>query len=228
MSENEEQPTQSAVESPVGSAAPANAEGLADATPKKKRRPRRKPSKRHCSNRDNVDRNKRYDFAEAVALLKRVRPIKFDETIELAVKLGIDSKQSDQQVRGTVILPRGTGKKVTVLVFAEGDKAEEARAAGADFVGSADLATRILKEGWVDFDIALATPDMMKIVGPLGRVLGPHGKMPSPKGGTLTADIGRRSRNSRAVKSNTGMISKAIFVARLASSLSVKAISLPI
>lgn len=168
--------------------------------PRKKRKPRRKPSKRHVKNRGLVDRDARYSLEEAVKLLKQAGSIKFDETVELAIRLGIDAKQSDQMVRGTVILPKGTGKEVSVLVFAEGPKAEEAKAAGADYVGSGDLADKILKEGWVDFDVALATPDMMKHVGKLGRVLGPHGKMPSPKAGTLTMDIQRAVEEFKAGK----------------------------
>lgn len=176
-----------AAAAPEGEAKPAE-EGQKDA-PTKKRRHRRKPSKRHVDNRKRVDPDKTYPLADAVALLKQTTNAKFDETVEVAVKLGIDAKQSEQQIRGTVILPKGTGKSVRVLVFAEGEKATEAQQAGADYVGSKDLADKIANEGWHDFEIALATPDMMKYVGRLGKVLGPHGKMPSPKAGTLTNDI---------------------------------------
>ncbi len=166
----------------------------------KKRRPRRKPAKRHQANRSQVDRTEPQSLDQAVQLLKSFEGAKFDETVEVALALGIDPKQSDQQVRGTVILPKGTGKDVTVLVFAESAKAEEAREAGADFVGSQDMVDKIQKEGWLDFDVAIATPDMMRVVGRLGKVLGPHGKMPSPKAGTLTMDIGQAVREFKAGK----------------------------
>jgi len=147
-----------------------------------------KRSKRYRSASERVDRNKVYEPAEALSLLKELPGPKFDETVEVAVKLGIDPKKSDQLVRGAVSLPKGLGKTVTVIVFAEGDKAEAAKAAGADEVGSADLAERI-SGGWMDFDVVIASPDMMKHVGKLGKVLGPQGKMPSPKSGTVTPDV---------------------------------------
>ncbi len=164
------------------------------------RRHRRKPSKRHVDNSATVSRDEPKSLAEAVKLLKACTGAKFDETVEIAMKLGIDPKQSDQQVRGTVILPRGTGQNVSVLVFAESAKADEAREAGADWVGSQDLVDKIQKEGWTDFDVAIATPDMMRIVGRLGKVLGPHGKMPSPKAGTLTMDVAQAVKEFKAGK----------------------------
>ena len=175
-------------------------EGAPEKAPGKKRKHRRKPSKRHTGNASKLDRLTEHSLEAAVDLLKSMKDVKFDETVELAIRLGIDPKQSDQQVRGTVVLPAGTGKDVKVLVFAEGEKATEAQEAGADFVGSGDLADKIMKEGWLDFDIALATPDMMRHVGKLGRVLGPHGKMPSPKAGTLTMDIARAVQEFKAGK----------------------------
>jgi large subunit ribosomal protein L1 len=135
-----------------------------------------------------VDRDKLYEPAEAIALVKQTAKAKFDETIECAVRLGIDPKHADQMVRGAVVLPAGTGKESTVLVFAKGDKAKEAEEAGADFVGAEDMVEKI-QGGWLDFDVAVATPDMMGTVGRLGRILGPKGLMPNPKTGTVTFDI---------------------------------------
>jgi large subunit ribosomal protein L1 len=129
-----------------------------------------------------------YNIDEAIDLLRKVSYVKFDETVEVAMRLGVDPKHADQMVRGTVVLPNGTGKKVRVLVFASGEKLKEAEAAGAEFVGGDELATKIL-EGWVDFDAVVSTPDMMKAVGRLGRVLGPRGLMPNPKSGTVTFDV---------------------------------------
>ncbi|AVM42601.1 50S ribosomal protein L1 [Fastidiosipila sanguinis] len=130
-----------------------------------------------------------YDASEAFDLVKKTATSKFDETIEVHVKLGVDSRHADQQVRGTVVLPHGTGKDVKILVFAQGAQADAAKAAGADFVGGDDLAEKIQKENWFDFDVIVATPDMMGVVGRLGRVLGPKGLMPNPKAGTVTADV---------------------------------------
>ena len=136
-----------------------------------------------------IDKSKNYDAKEAIEVLTNMPKRKFDETLELHVKLGVDSKQADQQVRGTVVLPNGTGKTQRVLVFAKGDKAKEAEAAGADFVGAEELIPKIEKENWFDYDVIVATPDMMGVVGRLGKVLGPKGLMPNPKSGTVTMDV---------------------------------------
>jgi large subunit ribosomal protein L1 len=146
-----------------------------------------------------VDRQKFYSPAEAIALVKKCATAKFDETVEVAFKLGVDPRHADQQVRGTVILPHGTGREVRVLVFAKADKAEEARQAGADFVGAEDLAEKI-QGGWTDFDVAIATPDMMSVVGRLGRILGPRGLMPNPRTGTVTLEVGKAVQESKAGK----------------------------
>ena len=155
-----------------------------------------KHSKKFKEYRTKVDRTKRYPLDEAVQILKENHYAKFDETIEVAVRLGVNPKHADQMVRGTVALPNGTGKKVRVAVFAQGEKAAEATEAGADFVGAEDLAEKV-KGGWTDFDVAVATPDMMKILGPLGKVLGPRGLMPNPKTGTVTMDIARTVKELR-------------------------------
>lgn len=147
-----------------------------------------------------VDRTKSYGIEEAVGLVKKTARTKFDETVDLAVKLGVDPKQADQMVRGTVVLPHGTGKTVKILVFAKGEKDKEARDAGADYVGSEDLAEKIQKEGWTDFDTVVATPDIMGLVGKLGKVLGPRGLMPNPKTGTVTFDVARAIKEIRAGK----------------------------
>ncbi len=147
-----------------------------------------------------VDRAKHYSVEEAIGLAKKTARTKFDETVDLAVKLGVDPKQADQMVRGTVVLPHGTGKKVRVLVFAKGEKEKEARDAGADYVGAEDLADRIQKEGWTDFDTVVATPDIMGLVGRLGKVLGPRGLMPNPKTGTVTFDVAKAIKDIRAGK----------------------------
>lgn len=138
-----------------------------------------------------VDRTKLYDVKEALDIIEKMPKTKFDETVELHVKLGVDSKHADQQVRGTVVLPNGTGKTARVLVFAKGDKAKEAEEAGADFVGAEELIPRIEKDNWFDYDVIVATPDMMGVVGRLGKVLGPKGLMPNPKTGTVTMDIAK-------------------------------------
>ena len=150
-----------------------------------------KHGKKYTDSKKLIEQNKLYDPAEAIALVKQTGKAKFDETVELSIRLGVDPRHADQQVRGTVVLPHGTGKTVRVLVFAKGDKAEEARAAGADFVGEADLADKIKNENWFDFDVAVATPDMMGVVGRIGRILGPKGLMPNPKSGTVTMDVGK-------------------------------------
>ena len=159
----------------------------------------RKRSKRYEEAAKKIDRSKLYQAREALGLLKSLPAPKFDESIDVVVRLGIDPKKTDQLVRGAVSLPKGLGKTVKVVVFAEGDKAEAARGAGADLVGSGDLADKILG-GWMDFDIVIASPDMMKHVGKLGKVLGPQGKMPSPKSGTVTADVGAAVKEFKAGK----------------------------
>ena len=146
-----------------------------------------------------VDRAKRYSLEETVGLAKKTAKVKFDETVDLAVNLGVDPKQADQMVRGTVVLPHGTGKKVRILVFAKGEKEKEARDAGADHVGAEDLADKIQK-GWTEFDTVVATPDIMALVGKLGKVLGPRGLMPNPKTGTVTFDVGKAIKDIRAGK----------------------------
>ena len=150
-----------------------------------------KHGKKYLDSKKLIESSKLYDPAEAISLVKQTGKAKFDETVELSLRLGVDPRHADQQVRGTVVLPHGTGKKVRVLVFAKGDKAEEARAAGADYVGEAELADKIKNENWFDFDVAVATPDMMGVVGRIGRILGPKGLMPNPKSGTVTADVAK-------------------------------------
>jgi large subunit ribosomal protein L1 len=146
-----------------------------------------------------VDRQQLYEPSEAFELLKQTATAKFDETVEVAVKLGVDPRHADQQVRGTVVLPNGTGKTRRVLVFTKGEKIAEAEEAGADFVGAEDLAEKI-QAGWLDFDVAIATPDMMGVVGKLGRILGPRGLMPNPKTGTITMDLARAIKEVKAGK----------------------------
>jgi large subunit ribosomal protein L1 len=148
-----------------------------------------KKGKRYVEAAKLVDSTKEYEAQEAFELIEKMPKSKFDETVELHVKLGVDSKHADQQVRGTVVLPHGTGKTLRVLVFAKGDKAKEAEAAGADFVGAEDLVPKIEKENWFDYDVIVATPDMMGVIGRLGKVLGPKGLMPNPKSGTVTMDV---------------------------------------
>ena len=147
-----------------------------------------------------VDRATQYDVAEAISLVKKTAVSKFDETVEAHIRLGVDGRHADQQVRGAVVLPHGTGKTVRVLVFAKGDKVAEAEAAGADFVGGEELIPRIQNEGWFDFDVVVATPDMMGVVGRLGRVLGPKGLMPNPKAGTVTMDVTKAVNDIKAGK----------------------------
>ena len=148
-----------------------------------------KKGKRFLEAEKLLEEGKKYSIEEAISLALKMPKAKFDETLELHVKLGVDSKQADQQVRGTVVLPNGTGKTLKVLVFAKGDKAKEAEAAGADFVGAEELVPKIEKENWFDYDVIVATPDMMGVVGRLGKVLGPKGLMPNPKSGTVTMDV---------------------------------------
>ncbi|OYW33155.1 MAG: 50S ribosomal protein L1 [Methyloversatilis sp. 12-65-5] len=156
-----------------------------------------KLSKRVQALRAKVDRNRSYPLADALALVKETANAKFDESVDLAVNLGIDAKKSDQLVRGSVVLPAGTGKSVRVAVFAQGAKADEARAAGADVVGFDDLAAQV-KEGNLNFDVAIATPDAMRVVGALGQILGPRGLMPNPKVGTVTMDVATAVKNAKA------------------------------
>ena len=148
-----------------------------------------KMSKRYAESVKLVDKTKKYGIKEALETIEKMPKPKFDETVELHVKLGVDSKHADQQVRGTVVLPNGTGKTQKVLVFAKGPKAEEAEKAGADFVGAEELIPKIQNENWFDYDVVVATPDMMGVVGRLGKVLGPKGLMPNPKSGTVTMDV---------------------------------------
>ena len=149
----------------------------------------KKMTKRYAESAKLVEANKEYDIKEALDIIEKMPKPKFDETVELHVKLGVDSKHADQQVRGTVVLPNGTGKTQKVLVFAKGPKAEEAEKAGADFVGAEELIPKIQNENWFDYDVVVATPDMMGVVGRLGKVLGPKGLMPNPKSGTVTMDV---------------------------------------
>src|SRR5260221_7035280 len=155
-----------------------------------------KISRRAKALRESIDRSKVYSVAEALELVKKTATAKFDESIDVAVNLGIDAKKSDQVVRGSVVLPRGTGKSVRVAVFAQGANAEAARGAGADIVGFDDLAQKI-KGGFMDFDVVIASPDAMKVVGPLGQILGPRGLMPNPKVGTVTANVEEAVRNAK-------------------------------
>ena len=147
-----------------------------------------------------IERGNLYDKAEAIALVKKCAVAKFDETIEAHIRTGCDGRHADQQIRGAVVLPAGTGKKVRVLVFAKGAKLDEAQAAGADFVGGQELLPRIQNEGWLDFDVVVATPDMMSVVGRLGRILGPKGLMPNPKAGTVTMDVTKAINDIKAGK----------------------------
>jgi len=156
-----------------------------------------KPTKRQKTVVGAVQQGKLYPMGEAIALVKKTATAKFDESIDVAVNLGIDAKKSDQSVRGSVVLPAGTGKKVRIAVFTSGDKAEAARAAGADLVGLEDLAEKV-KAGQIDFDVAIASPDAMRVVGQLGQVLGPRGLMPNPKVGTVTPDVATAVKNAKA------------------------------
>ena len=156
--------------------------------------------KKYKASAELIDRSKAYDPAEAVKLVCETSKAKFDETIELHVRLGVDSRHADQQVRGAVVLPNGTGKTVRTLVFAKGDRAKEAAEAGADYVGEADLVEKITKENWFEFDVVIATPDMMGTIGRLGKVLGPKGLMPNPKAGTVNMDVAKAVAEAKAGK----------------------------
>ena len=156
--------------------------------------------KKYIDSAKLIDRTKAYEPAEALELVCQTSKAKFDETIEIHIRLGVDSRHADQQVRGAVVLPNGTGKSVKVLVFAKGDNIEKAQAAGADYVGGPELAEKIQKENWFDFDVVIASPDMMGVIGKLGKVLGPKGLMPSPKAGTVTPDVARAVNEAKAGK----------------------------
>ncbi|WP_250228978.1 50S ribosomal protein L1 [Anaeropeptidivorans aminofermentans] len=159
-----------------------------------------KRGKKYIEKEKLVDRSSLYDIKEGIELVQKLSYAKFDETVEAHIKLGVDSRHADQQVRGAVVLPHGTGKKVRVLVFAKGDKAAEAEAAGADFVGAEELVSRIQNDNWFDYDVVVATPDMMGVVGRLGRVLGPKGLMPNPKAGTVSMDVKKAVEDIKAGK----------------------------
>ncbi len=157
--------------------------------------------KKYVDSVKNYEKTKQYEVSEAMDLVCQNAKAKFDETVEVHVKLGVDSRHADQQVRGAIVLPNGTGKTVRVLVFAKGEKADAALAAGADYVGAEDMVTRIQKEGFMDFDVVIASPDTMGLVGRLGRILGPKGLMPNPKAGTVTPDVARAVKEAKAGKS---------------------------
>ena len=159
-----------------------------------------KYGKKYSDSAKLIEKNKTYDPAEALALVCQTSKAKFDETIELHLRLGVDSRHADQQVRGAVVLPNGTGKTVRTLVFAKGDKADAAKAAGADYVGELDMVEKITKENWFEFDVVIASPDMMGVVGRLGKILGPKGLMPNPKAGTVTPDVARAVVEAKAGK----------------------------
>jgi large subunit ribosomal protein L1 len=159
-----------------------------------------KRGKRYIEGEKLIDKSKLYEANEALEICRNTAKSKFDETIEVHVRLGVDSRHADQQVRGAVVLPHGTGRKVRTLVFAKGDNAKAAELAGADFVGAEELATKITSEGWLDFDVVIATPDMMGVVGRLGKILGPRGLMPNPKAGTVTPDVARAVNEAKAGK----------------------------
>ena len=159
-----------------------------------------KHGKNYLDSKKLIDQAKLYDPEEAISLVKQTGKAKFDETVELSLRLGVDPRNADQQVRGTVVLPHGTGRVQRVLVFAKGEKADEAKAAGADYVGDADLVDKIRNENWFEFDVCVATPDMMGTVGRIGRILGPKGLMPNPKAGTVTMDVAKAVADIKAGK----------------------------
>ena len=156
--------------------------------------------KKYTDSAKLYDKSKLYDTNDAIALVCQTAKAKFDETVEIHIRLGVDSSHADQQVRGAVVLPHGTGKTVRTLVFARGDKADAAKAAGADYVGAEDMVEKITKENWFDFDVVIASPDMMAVIGRLGKVLGPKGLMPNPKAGTVTPDVARAVNEAKAGK----------------------------
>ena len=156
--------------------------------------------KKYTDSAKLYDKSKLYDTNDAIALVCQTAKAKFDETVEIHIRLGVDSRHADQQVRGAVVLPHGTGKTVRTLVFARGDKADAAKAAGADYVGAEDMVEKITKEIWFDFDVVIASPDMMAVIGRLGKVLGPKGLMPNPKAGTVTPDVARAVNEAKAGK----------------------------
>jgi len=158
-------------------------------------------SKKHLSAKEKIDRTKQYEILEAISLVKELVHTKFDETVDLAINLGVDPRKSEQMVRGSVVLPHGLGKEVRVLVFAKGEKASEAESAGAAYVGADDLVAKI-QGGWMDFDKVVATPDVMGLVGKLGKILGPRGMMPNPKSGTVTFDVGKAVQDISAGKAD--------------------------
>ncbi|MBE6721146.1 50S ribosomal protein L1 [Caproicibacterium amylolyticum] len=159
-----------------------------------------KHGKKYIDSEKLIDRSKFYDPQEALELTVKTGTAKFDETVEIHVKLGVDSRHADQQVRGALVLPNGTGKQVRVLAICKGDAAKEAEEAGADFVGAEDMAQKIQSEGWMDFDVVITTPDMMGVVGRLGKILGPRGLMPNPKAGTVTREMGKAVKEAKAGK----------------------------
>jgi len=181
-----------------------------------------KKGKRYTAAASLVDRSVSYEPDEAINLVQQTAKAKFDESVELHIRLGVDSRHADQQVRGAVVLPHGTGRTKRVLVFAKGPKADEATAAGADFVGAEELVAKITSENWFDYDVVVATPDMMGVVGRLGKLLGPKGLMPNPKSGTVTMDITKRSPKSKPVRSNTASTRRTSFTAPSARSPSVR------
>ena len=159
-----------------------------------------KRGKRYQEIVEKIDKTKIYEPTEAMALLKETATAKFDETVEVHLRMGVDSRRADQQVRGAVVLPNGTGREVKVLVFAQGPKADEAKEAGAEYIADEETINKIKNDNWLDFDVVIASPDMMGKVGPLGRILGPHGLMPNPKSGTVTMDIGQAVRDAKSGK----------------------------
>ena len=161
-----------------------------------------KKSKRYIANLEQIDKNKLYDIEEAIKLVKSTSNSKFDATLEVAMNLNLDVKKADQQLRGAVVLPHGTGKSKRILVLAKGDQAKEAESAGADFVGDMDMITKIEKENWFDYDVIIATPEMMPILGKIGKLLGPKGLMPNPKTGTVTTDVKRAIEETKKGKVN--------------------------